>query len=265
MHMSRWLLLAAVTTSSPALAGGKKDLLKTIEQLEEMSDNYDPAVFDIYDDDAVLTTTAESPFAAEPQVITMTGSQLKEGGAMFMEMAREKNEQTDLVDMVVKPHEGGFRVTGTRRVLHKCYDDSSYESVWKKNDEGQWRIVSENLAGHFFSQCEDAPSKAAQVNTTLAGMLAKHLPMQIDAETTLSKITAKGDILVYEMGLPNVSKADIDLDQITADLTTLTHDTVCGDPRMQPMFSVESSILYHWVDGQGEALIDVPVTAQTCQ
>ncbi len=265
MHPSRILVIACLLTSSTALAGGKKDLLKTIEQFEELSNNHDPAVFACYADDAVLTSTGESPFTAETQVITMTGAQIKANGAATMELARQKGEKTELVDMKVKPHEGGFLVSGTRRVLHKCYDDTTWTSHWKKGEDGQWRIVHETVTGHFFSQCEDAPSKAEQVNVVLAGMLASHLPMQIDEETVLSKITAKGDALIYTMDLPNVIAAEYELDVLTGNLTTLTHETVCADPRMQPIFAVDSSIVYHWVDGQGETLIDVPVDASTCQ
>ena len=104
------------------------------------------------------------------------------------------------------------------------------------------------------------PSHEAQLQQA-AGNLNKSCPMMIDPETRLDNVTIPAaKVFQYNYTLVNMQKASIDIEDLKSFLTPTIVENVKTSPQLQLFREQNTTLSYHYNDGNGAFLFDIVVT-----
>lgn len=129
-------MLAMSSHAGPATNEAKK----IFESYVDLERKFDPAVADLYSDDATIKNTRRFPDGTS-RTMTMPAPKHKQLLRQYMPLAKARGDTTKYSDVAYKEEDGKVRVTAT------CYSDfKKYSSplsllVAKKDDK--WLIVEE--------------------------------------------------------------------------------------------------------------------------
>ncbi|WP_020582855.1 hypothetical protein [Endozoicomonas elysicola] len=162
-----------------------------------LSDRYDKSVLDLYDENAVIST---SRIMADGSTRSMSFSsdQFKALALSSWEAGKKANDRSVFSDVEIKLSENKARITANRYSLSKCYNDEGYCMVVYKNDSGELRILEEHTASPQLSNCPDQANLIATIEA-YAAYFNKQVPIDIDEESRLVQVTASGTMWFINM------------------------------------------------------------------
>ena len=129
-------MLALSSYAGPATT----DATKIFESYVDLERKFDPAVADLYSDDATIKNTRRFPDGTS-RTMTLPTPKYKQLIKQFMPLAKERGDTNKYSDVAYKEEDGKVRVTATRYSDLKKYTSPLSLLIAKKDD--QWLIVEE--------------------------------------------------------------------------------------------------------------------------
>lgn len=129
-----------------ALPSEPADAKELFELYEKLAAAFDPAVFDLYTDDASIRLTRIAPDGSK-QEITLSGQQYKDIGRPSLPLAKSLGEIEVFSDIKFTPEGDDVRMTA-QRCTTKDSRTAPHTMLMRKNAAGQWRIVEEVGSSH---------------------------------------------------------------------------------------------------------------------
>jgi hypothetical protein len=141
--------LAAGASAGPSLEQDAKDFLA---RFGELGDAYDPAIADLYTDDAVVKAFRRYPHGLE-RAVEMPGVAWKEMIQRFMPLAKAQNDRSEFREPEFEVDGDRVRIKADRYSFRKCYLDTGYYMIVQKQPDGSLRIVEEYSETQPQSDC----------------------------------------------------------------------------------------------------------------
>lgn len=152
---ARWVVLgalvwmpAAVRAQAPA-----EEAAAFFERYRALAEAYDPALADLYADEARVSTLRRYPDGQRREV-ELTGAQWKAMIRQAMPLARAAGDRSVFSAVQVETDgPGQASIRARREVPHKCYTDTGYALQLARGADGTWRIVAEHMNTQPHSNC----------------------------------------------------------------------------------------------------------------
>lgn len=132
-------------------ATSTQDAMTFFNRYVELGTSFDPAITELYADDAKIRIVRSYPGGAE-RVIELDGNQWKLTVAQVMHVAKAKNDLATYADISVSKENDHFRIDASRYSVRKCYTDSDYYMVVAQ-DAGKLKIVEESFRSEAVPDC----------------------------------------------------------------------------------------------------------------
>lgn len=259
----RSLVLLSLLLPVAAQAGVKKEAKAFFAAYEQAIATFDVAGVDMYRDDAIITVVQHE---GEGQTIEqeITGTQLKAGAELGLEAARERGDYDTFSDVAYIKVGERVRIEATRYNHYKCTTDDDFSLTIGRDDSGTWRIERMRMTAWAYSQCEDAPSPAAQRAAFLAQTVGPQLPVEVAPGVVLQALTADDTTLNYEMRLTELTGDVEDLQQRGDEARAAGMAQSCADANVGQLLSIGIEVRYHLLTADGADLVDYTVSSDTC-
>ena len=135
-------LLLAVMATCTAIASENEDRAKEIfNQYVSLSDKFDPAVADLYSDEAKIKNTRTYP-NGETRVMTFEAKKYKALIRTAMPLAKARGDTNKYTEVTYLEKDSKVTITATRFSNLKKYS-SPITLVVGADPEGKWRILEE--------------------------------------------------------------------------------------------------------------------------
>jgi hypothetical protein len=106
----------------------------------DLARKFDPAVADLYSDDAIIKNTRRYP-DGRTRTMSLPAAQYKQLVRQSMPLAKERGDTSKYSDVVYREEDGKVRVNATRFSELKNYSSPVSLLIAKKDD--RWLIVEE--------------------------------------------------------------------------------------------------------------------------
>jgi hypothetical protein len=159
----------------------------------------------------------------------------------------------------------GVRISAHRHSNLKCTDDPDFYLVVAKGPDGQLGVLEERSETWAISQCALGEGKTlAQRMDELIQASAEFMPMTLDEDTRLDRITRQGQQLHYAITLTRVAKGELDFEALGRDLREQERARLCVSPHLQAILEARGQIVYEYSTLAGERLIRFDFWPGTC-
>ena len=259
------LLLVLSIHSARAEEPGKFDTFFT--EFETLNNQFDVAVADRYSDDAKITGIRIQPDGTEKSTV-FDGKKWKQLIRDLMGLAKERGDSSKYSNIKVNVNVDGetAKITASRYSVLKCYQDDEYYLVVKAND-GRMEIIEEFSKGPQQSACENAPKEDDLALILRATVLAvsKKLPVMLDSDTKLEKISSEGKVLAYDYELVNFLSTEVDKVAFNAGLTTNLVKQACSTPSLKSIMEKGGTLSYRYNGKDKVQVAELRVDIGNCQ
>jgi len=144
------LLMAAA--ASAAIAGPAQDARAVFDRYMALGEAFDPAVAQLYTDDAVIKGLIRYPNGTE-RGLKMSGAQWKKMVDAVIPLAKANNDISEYKDVRVEDIGGAIRISARRYSRVKCYWDPNHYMVLRKQPDGSMKITEEYMETQQHSDC----------------------------------------------------------------------------------------------------------------
>lgn len=152
--------IASGAVADPSLDREARDFLARYIALGEA---FDPAVAELYADDALVKAYRRYPFGLE-RAMEMSGVAWKELIRTAMPWAKAQNDRSDFRVPEFQVDGGRVKIKANRYSFRKCYLDTGYYMILARQPDGSLRIVEEYTETQPQSDCRPAPASADPVD-----------------------------------------------------------------------------------------------------
>lgn len=250
--------VAVAAAAAPAEADSSKAARAFFDNYVALSERFDPAAADLYSDSARIRARRGSP-SGELRDLELTGKQWKELLVQALPTAKARGDISTFSDVSVSEQTGGVRVAARRYSTLKCRWDEAYFMVVAADAQGLLQIVEEYSEGALQSDCGVGEGKPlAQRTQEVADQVSPILPVQVDAETRLDKVTHGRTELAYNYTL---NAGDVDPETLRRLLEPQLEQRSCSDGGLSAIISAGGSVIYDYADAQGKSITRVVVKA----
>lgn len=257
------LLLALSIHPASAEEPGKFDTFFT--EFETLNNQFDVAVADRYSDEAKITGIRIQPDGTEKTTV-FDGKKWKQLIRDLMGLAKERGDSSKYSNVKVSVDGDTAKITASRYSALKCYQDDEYYLVVKAND-GRMEIVEEFSKGPQQSACENAPKEDDLALILRATVLAvsKKLPVMLDSDTKLEKISSEGKVLAYDYELVNFLSSEVDKVALNAGLTTTLVKQACSTPGLKSIMEKGGTLSYRYNGKDKVQVAELRIDIGNCQ
>ena len=141
--------LAAV---SFARAGPEQEAKDFFARYVALGKAYDPAVADLYSDEATIRTFRRYPHGVE-RALEISGIQWKALVRKVMPLAKAQSDRSEYKEPRFEVTGGKIKISAKRYSVRKCYWDPSYYLLLQKQPNGALAIVEEYSETQPQSDC----------------------------------------------------------------------------------------------------------------
>lgn len=154
-------ILMTCALSASAIAGPslEEDAKAFLARLAALGDAYDPALADLYADDAAIKAIRRYPGGQE-RVMELTGIEWKDLIRSAMPLARLQNDRSELREPEFEVEGDRVKVKANRYSFRKCYLDTGYYVILERQSDRSLRIVEEYYGTQAHSDCQAPPASA---------------------------------------------------------------------------------------------------------
>jgi len=235
-----------------------------------LSRAYDPAVADLYADDATIQTVQRNADNT-PRTVRYIGEPYKRLIRQRMPLARQRGDRDSYSNVSVTAEGRRMRVRCTRYNELKRVA-SPFELVLVRSGDS-WQIIeeysesgsSEAAGGVAPAASAREPISPAQLRA-VADKLNNFTPMMVDSVTQLSHVGAEGNTIVYEYRLIGMDTSKIPPDQIRMLAHAGAAKQGCANVQTREEFLGRGVVMrYKYFDGNRQLITTFDVTAADCQ
>ncbi|MCA9402710.1 MAG: hypothetical protein KC897_02920 [Candidatus Omnitrophica bacterium] len=230
----------------------------------ELEHNFDPAVADLYTDEARIRTLRLQPDGRR-NPMEMSGRQMKGLIDKVMPLAEQRGDISTYSDVRYSTEGNRVTIHATRYSAAKCYTDPNYYIVIEDTGAG-YRIVEEFAESKVASDCPPADSPALGEFLRLAKRnLDPQLPLMVDADTRLDEVVIQNDTFQYSYTLVNDRASELNLDAFIEAMDPLLIAQSCTVPSLRILVDQGATLSFFYRDSGGEPFIEMTVSGEQCR
>lgn len=117
-----------------------------------LSDNFDPAVGDLYSETAMIHSYRVYPHGLE-RGMELSGTQWKQLLIKAMPLAKAKNDKSSFTNIAISKQDKNYKIKADRYSLTKCYKDNKYYMIISPRSRGGFHVVEEYMETQPQSNC----------------------------------------------------------------------------------------------------------------
>ena len=231
---------------------------------------YDPAVADLYADDATIQTVqrnADNTF----RTVRFIGEPYKRLIRRAMPLAKQRGDRDSYSDVSVSVEGRRARIRCTRYNELKRYA-TPFELVLERSGDS-WQIIEEYsessapgvAGGAAPGATAREPISPARLQAA-ADKLNNFTPMKVDSVTELSRVRVEGRAFVYEYRLLGIDTSAISPDRIRMFAHAGAAKQNCANAQTRGEFLDRGVVMrYKYFDGNHQLITTFDVTAADCQ
>jgi hypothetical protein len=231
---------------------------------------YDPAVADLYADDATIQSVRRDPDGTS-RTLRFIGEPYKRLIRNAMPLARQRGDRDRYSDMSVSAEGPRARIRCTRYNELKRYT-SPFELVLERSGDS-WQIIEEYSETRA-SGAAGVPAPSATAREPIspamlqaaADKLSNFTPMMVDSVTELTHVGVEGLAIVYEYRLVGIDTLGISPDQIRMFAHAGAAKQNCAHAQTRGEFLDRGVVMrYKYFGGNRQLITTFDVTAADCQ
>lgn len=256
------LLLALSFGDVRSEESGKFDTF--FSEFETLNSQFDVAVADRYSDSAKITGIRIQADGTE-KTIVFDGKKWKQLIRDLMGLAKERGDSSKYSNVKVTADGDMAKITASRYSALKCYQDNDYYLVVKAIDD-RMEIIEEFSKSPQQSACENAPKEDDLALILRATVLAvsKQLPVMLDSDTKLEKISSEGAVLTYDYELVNFLSTEVDKVGLDAGLSTTLIKQACSTPGLKSIMEKGGTLSYRYSGKDKLRVTELRIDKKSC-
>lgn len=221
------LMGLGIAPFSTAAVSNDRAVMDFFEKFQHLNKVYDPAIKDLYSDDAVVSVIS---YGKGIEVLTkIQASKFKPQFDESMKYAKALSSSDRYSNIRISPVTQGYKIEAHRYSFDKCYEDKAFSLELRKNTDNSLQIVKQYESTVEVSACteslkQDVPAKLQAA----AALQSKELPMKINREFLLEKVYAEGMSLTYQFRVFDYNAAEMDQLKLNMYIEPMMIDHVCS-------------------------------------
>ncbi|MBZ9613768.1 hypothetical protein [Rheinheimera maricola] len=145
-------ILSVLVMLFTAAVRAESDPQNFFQNYTRLGDDFNPMVAELYDDSAKIHAYRVYPHGLERNM-EFTGAQWKELVKKVMPLAKLQNDNSTFSDIKISEIEGGYKLKANRYSKRKCYTDTGYYMILKKQENGSLAILEEYMETKPLPNC----------------------------------------------------------------------------------------------------------------
>lgn len=239
----RVLVVACCATGSPISEVLAESAEEFFARYRSLSEQFDPAVADLYADDATISAYRRYPHGLEREM-SLSGIEYKELIVQAMPNAKARGDTSNFTNVRYTIEGTRTRIKADRYSRLKCYTDSGYYMVVEDDGAGRQIIVEEYLETQPQSDCQSADSDLDEALRQSAQQLEGMLPTMVDEDTRLDRVSIGTAEFRYEYTLVKYYANELDRDYFLETISPIVGNQTCNAPNIRPLLDKGASIVY---------------------
>lgn len=147
------LKVTLITFAVCLLPAQANDQVKAFfQEYVALNEGFDPAVADLYDDNARILAYRVYPHGLE-RALEMSGVDWKQLLVKLMPLAKAQNDKSTFSNLSISPVSEGFKIKADRYSVRKCYTDTGYFMVVRPAQDGRFLIIKEYMETQPLPSC----------------------------------------------------------------------------------------------------------------
>lgn len=229
-----------------------------------MSNAYDLAVADMYSDDAKIIVLRNMD--GMESTTKMTGKKAKEMIVDQMPIIKESGATNDYSKISIVIDGNKATIRATRYSTLKCFTDDKYYMVVEKNDDGPFQIIEEFVETPIKNLCEHISEKKLSILLkSLAKAANKNLPIKVDTETQLEKISVEGKNFTYHYTMVNFMTSMIDPAKFKAGIVPTLTKQMCSNTSIRTFLDMGAVFVHSYKGKDHFPITDIQVVKSDCK
>lgn len=245
------------TKGSPGL----RDARAFFDRFVRLERGFDPAVFDLYADDAELTMNRIGP-DGQTKPFRLTGAQFKAIGRKTLAFSQARGDTNDYSNPRFSETAEGVTITVARRSNLKCFTDDAHQLELRKKPSGGFEIKAEKGLSRSLSACPDEDLKPLMVE--LLRPIRGRLPLQVDEDTRLDQVTESDSALTYVFTLVTVGPGELDSTVFGPQMKQTLKVQACLNAPFRKFLDNGGILGYDYRTRDGQPLYAVSLTELDC-
>ena len=257
------LMGLGIAPFSTAAVSNDRAVMDFFENFQHLNKVYDPAIIDLYSDDAVVSVIS---YGKGIEVLTkIQASKFKPQLDESMKYAKALSSSDRYSNIRISPIAQGYKIEAHRYSFDKCYEDKAFSLELRKNTDNSLQIVKQYESTVEVSACteslkQDVPAKLQAA----AAFQSKELPMKISREIQLEKIYAEGMSLTYQLRMFDYNAVEIDQLKLNMYIEPMIIDHVCKHPSMIEELKQGVIINQKVYSKDNQLLVNVKIDQEKC-
>lgn len=258
------LIFGLLCASSSFAINPDQEYMMFLKKYEELSNLNDAKEMDMYADDAKITMKGIASDGIE-RSMSMSGKKAKEFYLENMEIIKKIGSQIKFSNVTVVRGQNSTQIKASRYGNEKCYTDNDYYMVVTKKADKKLYITEEYLTIPQENLCKEGIKDDLSLQLSLyANVMQKNLPMQVDRETNLEKITAQDKELMFVFRFIHFTANDFSKEQWEINGVPQLIQNVCKDIPMKERLDKGAQLNFKVYYSDYTPITDIKMTKQDC-
>ena len=233
-------------------------------EYETLNKQFDVAVAKLYSDEAKVIGVRSMPDGTE-KTLSFDGKKWKQLIVDLMGVAKERGDTSKFTDINITEEGNTAKIRATRYSLIKCHEDKDYYMVVNTHEDGRIEIIEEFSKSPQLSKCKNAPKDdLAVILQATVIMVSKQLPIMLDSDTRLEKISSEGNVLKYQFELVNYASTDLDPAALTAELKLSLIQQACTTTNLRSILEQGGMISYRYYGKDKLQVAEIKAQKDSC-
>ncbi len=263
--MNKIILIFSLFCASSCFAiHPDQEYMEFLKRYEELANLNDAKEMDMYADDAKITIKGISSDGIE-RSMSMSGKKAKEFYLENMEIIKKIGSQIKFSNVKVVRGHNSTKINASRYSNEKCYTDNDYNMIVTKKADKKLYITEEYLTIPQENLCREGIKDDLALQLSLyANVMQKNLPMQVDRETNLEKITAQDKDLMFVFRFIHFTANDFSKEQWEISGVPQLIQNVCKDIPMKERLDKGAQFNFKFYYSDYTPITDIKMTKQDC-
>lgn len=264
MKLNSLLVAIFMLVTSITYANQESEYLDFFNRYQMLGDNFDIAVANLYSDDAEIIAVRTMPDGAE-QTLKVDGKKWKQMIIDSMEIGKQRGDKSEFSDVTISVKNNKARISASRYAFVKCFNDTRYYMIVSKNKNGELQILKESMESPRISKCDNtANNDLALVLQGTAKMTNKQLPIMVDDETKLERVSSEGNTLTYHYELVNYISTELDADALAHSIKPMVTQQTCSMAKLKSILYQGGSVSYQYNGKDKKPILIVNINNNSC-
>lgn len=261
---SLFFILGLLSLPFGAIAATEEDYLRFFNDFQARAAAFDVSFVEHYTDEATIRTVRKMNDGSE-KTLSLPGKRWKALIRDSIDIARQRDDRSDFSEVKVELNEQGATIRAQRYSRVKCYQDTAYYMVVSPAADGQLQVVEEYMETLAVPAC--AQGKENDLSLVLQAAvehLRPQLPLELDHETRLVGVEARGKLLILNHELRNYSADTVKDNAFTSGLQPALEKQACEHASYQGILAQGGAIRFIYTGQDQKPLTTVTVEASAC-